>query len=148
MNTVETLKQAVLEVPESRRLRVAERFDDNDPSQSIFTWIESAQGQLALREEGAPSLPIERGYVASVFERYALPLEGVGNFTARMLIPGGAQLLHMLYVPEFDVVPKDYLVWIPEPDAYERARVELCVLLVPPLLHLAKALARKAQASN
>ncbi len=144
MNTQETLKQAVLKVPESGRFRVAERYDDSHPSQSVFTWIECVEGTLALREDGSPALPIESGYLAGVFERYGVPLEGLGDFTARMLVPGGAQLLHMLYVPEFDVVPKEYLVWIPGPEMYEGARVELCVHLVPPLLHLAKRAARRA----
>jgi hypothetical protein len=145
MTTVLPLKQAIIKAPIRQRLRVAERYADDNPSESAFTWIELHEEELVIRDHQAPALPLEPRFLTGVFDRYAVTLDKWGDFTARIVLPNGGQLLHMLFVPEFDVVPKDYLVWVSPIEQSETARVELCVHLVPPLLHLARAAARAGQ---
>jgi|GEM_PF-6267239 len=128
--------------PRKNQFRVHERHGsrENEP-ESVFTWIGFSDGDLAIWEEGSPALPLDTTYIRGVFERYAHPLEAIGDCTARIELPDDAALLHMLYVPRFDVVPKDYLVWISkEGDPL----VGLCAELVPPLMHLARVQARSS----
>lgn len=107
--------------------------------QSVLTRLGLVDGQLRLWEEGGEDLPLSEEALLRVFARYGAPLDVRGDAVAMVSLPGGWDLYHMLLVPTFDVVPKDYLVLCAmagEPT------VELAARLVPPLWHLARAARR------
>lgn len=135
--TISNYRLAALRTPLVSRLKVGERYGEGTVY-PISTRIQVDGADISLQEVDGPALHLREEFISAVFARYAAPLESHGDFSAQLRLPDGSRLLHMLYVPDFDVVPKDYLVWLPK-DEKEEARVELCVHLVPPLLHLARA---------
>lgn len=135
-------REAAERTPAVARLKVGERFLEGNPT-PLSTRLLVANETLSIQEDGGSALALREEFVSAAFHRYAAPLETPGDFTARLILPSGDSLLHMIFVPDFDVVPKDYLVWLPA-SALEEARVELCVHLVPPLLHLARAALKAA----
>lgn len=129
------LRALVLKSPNRERLPLLEQTTD---SSSVLTWLSLEEGRFFLRREReAWDLPF--ACIEKTFERYAAPLQQAGDFRGHLLTEDGVALAHMLYVPRFDVEPKDYLV-LSLPG--EEPLVELCAVLGPPLVHLARALRR------
>ena len=121
---------ACQKIPSGKKLRVAE---DATLIESRFTWIGVPSSSLCMWDDAseAQALPLE--FLQRVFVRYGQTLGRVGDIIAHVEVPQGGTLAHMLYVPEFDVEPKDYLVWLPNEGEPTFA---LSALLVPPLRHL------------
>ena len=136
------LRRDLQSAPLRTHFRVDERVEKREAEfVTLFTWIGYAERRFALWEDESPPLLLHPRFLRGVFARYAYPLEKVGDITARLRLPGGeGELFHMLFVPDFDVVPKDYLVWLPTEG---EAMVGLCAELVPPLRHLARAATTK-----
>lgn len=132
MKQPELWEKLVGKAPLQTALRLDER---TEAAGSVFTWIGLHEGRIALWEDGTEPLPLEEGYLEAVMTRYARPLSAFGPFQGVLHLNENSTLAHMLYLPRFDVVPKDYLVWKlkgQEPVG------ELCAHLLPPLLHLAR----------
>jgi hypothetical protein len=129
--------EALLHAPESSALRVGEEMKG---AERTFTWIGRRNELLSLWDDETPALPLTDSMIEAVMKRYARPLAALGALSGVLRLDSGSVLAHMLYLPRFEVVPKDYLVWA---EKGQEPRGELCAHLLPPLLHLARRL--KAQ---
>lgn len=133
---------ALLNSPEVSELTVDEEFTDDE---TRFVKLVCIDGHLQLRKEKAYAWRLPQSYLEAVMQRYARPLSDVGRVTAHLRLSDTSIVGHMLYLPRFEVVPKDYLVWAKEG---QEPLAELCALLLPPLLHLASALKSKGEFSQ
>jgi hypothetical protein len=91
--------------------------------------VHSGSGKTAQKHS------LSEAFIEAVMLRYAAPLSDLGPLKAILHLDSGSCVAHMLYLPRFEVVPKDYLVWKKKD---EEPRGELCVQLLPPLLHLGR----------
>jgi hypothetical protein len=130
-------QSALLKSSEVSELTIDEEFTDD---KTRFVKLVHIDGHLELKKEEAYAWELPQAYLEAVMLRYARPLSDVGRLTSHLRLSDQSVLGHMLYLPRFEVVPKDYLVWAQEG---QEPVGELCALLLPPLLHLASALKSK-----
>ncbi len=130
MRVRDEIVSACKKIQSQGKLKVAE---DASLVESTFTWIGVQNESLSLWQGKGAVQKFPNTFLQKVLGRYGQPLGKVGDIVAHIEVPGGGILAHMIYVPEFDVVPKDYIVWIPNKGDPVFA---LSALLIPPLVHL------------
>jgi hypothetical protein len=109
------------------------------------TWLERSGAHLSLLEESADgaidAMALPPGSVAAVVGRYARPLDQSWieiPDAGGLPLPQGGRLVRVRFRPRYDVIAKDYLVFVSEgcePVA------ELATTLSAAFLHLARAAA-------
>jgi hypothetical protein len=110
------------------------------------TWLERSGAQLSLLEESGDeavhAMALPPGSVSAVLGRYARPLdESLIDLpeAGGLSLPQGGRLLRLRFRPRYDVIAKDYLVFVSE--GHEPV-AELATTLSAALLHLARAAER------
>jgi len=124
---------------EVSELIVGEEFTDDEQR---FIKLAQTEDGLELRKDKTNSLALPLPFLKAVMQRYARPLSDVGRLKTHLRLSDQGVLAHMHYLPRFEVVPKDYLVWAQ--DGQEPIG-ELCAMLLPPLCHLASVLKSKSE---
>jgi hypothetical protein len=117
-------------------LLLHERLDERGAS--ICTWVETLDGELWVVTDGGERLGLPAGAIQAVMRRYAKPLQDPPEETGEspLMLEDKSVLFRMRFLPTYDVISKDYLVWqVPG----EHPVAELATHVTAALEHLARA---------
>jgi hypothetical protein len=89
---------------------VHERYDSHGTL--IRTWVEAAERQLWVATDGEMLLKLPPGAIQAVMTRYGKPLEDPPEEPPeRLALEDDSILFRLRFLPTYDVIAKDYLVW-------------------------------------
>ena len=121
----------------SQRLLLHESIAANGEVES--SWLEVADGELALGADGQPATPLPETALSAVMRRYGRPLaDDAGQGSGGELgLASGARVFRLRHLARYDVIAKDYLVY--EPPG-EEALAELATSVSAALWFIARRL--------
>ncbi len=101
------------------------------------THLVREHGELCVRVDSGPAMPLPDGALERVMHRYGRPLaDDIAADGPALDLGGGRVLRRLRFRPRYDVIARDYLVF-EEPG--QEPLAELAIAVTAALVHLARA---------